>query len=161
MARTKQTPSKSSGGFAPLRQLRGKLLSAYTRAQVQSRPSKSVPPSSLPRSCDSDDDENTELTRAQRYRPTSRALREIRKYQKSCELLIRKRSFQRLVRDITRDMKADMRFQSSAMIALQEASEAFLVSLFEDTNMCAIHAGRVTIMTKDMQLARRIRGDLL
>ena len=84
---------------------------------------------------------------------------EIRKYQKSTELLIRKLPFQRLVREIAQDFKTDLRFQSSAILALQEASEAYLVGLFEDTNLCAIHAKRVTIMPKDIQLARRIRGE--
>ncbi|EMS58422.1 Histone H3.2 [Triticum urartu] len=87
------------------------------------------------------------------------ALREIRKYQKSTELLIRKLPFQRLVREIAQDFKTDLRFQSSAVSALQEAAEAYLVGLFEDTNLCAIHAKRVTIMPKDIQLARRIRGE--
>ncbi|KAL0132570.1 hypothetical protein PUN28_000374 [Cardiocondyla obscurior] len=77
----------------------------------------------------------------------------------STELLIRKLPFQRLVREIAQDFKTDLRFQSSAVMALQEASEAYLVGLFEDTNLCAIHAKRVTIMPKDIQLARRIRGE--
>ena len=94
-----------------------------------------------------------------RYRPGTVALREIRKFQKSTELLIRKLPFQRLVREIAQDYKSDLRFQSQAVLALQEASEAYLVGLFEDTNLCAIHAKRVTIMPKDMQLARRIRGE--
>ncbi|XP_008477672.1 histone H3-like [Diaphorina citri] len=64
-----------------------------------------------------------------------------------------------LVREIAQDFKTDLRFQSSAVMALQEASEAYLVGLFEDTNLCAIHAKRVTIMPKDIQLARRIRGE--
>ena len=97
--------------------------------------------------------------RHHRYRPGTVALREIRKYQKSTELLIRKRPFQRLVRQIAQDFKVDLRFQSAAILALQEASEAYLVGLFEDTNLCALHAKRVTIMPKDMQLARRIRGE--
>lgn len=84
---------------------------------------------------------------------------EIRKYQKSTELLIRKLPFQRLVREIAQDYKTDLRFQSSAVMALQEAAESYLVGLFEDTNLCAIHAKRVTIMPKDVQLARRIRGE--
>ncbi|CAG5092672.1 Similar to Histone H3 (Urechis caupo) [Cotesia congregata] len=71
------------------------------------------------------------------------ALREIRRYQKSTELLIRKLPFQRLVREIAQDFKTDLRFQSSAVMALQEASEAYLVGLFEDTNLCAIHAKRI------------------
>jgi len=82
-----------------------------------------------------------------------------RKYQKSTELLIRKLPFQRLVREIAQDFKTDLRFQSHAVLALQEASEAYLTGLFEDTNLCAIHAKRVTIMPKDIQLARRIRGE--
>ena len=94
-----------------------------------------------------------------RYRPGTVALREIRKYQKSTDLLIRKLPFQRLVREIAQDFKTDLRFQSTAILALQEASEAYLVGLFEDTNLCAIHAKRVTIMPKDIQLARRIRGE--
>ena len=64
-----------------------------------------------------------------------------------------------LVREIAQDFKSDLRFQSAAILALQEASEAYLVGLFEDTNLCAIHAKRVTIMPKDVQLARRIRGE--
>ncbi|KAJ8776321.1 hypothetical protein J1605_015619 [Eschrichtius robustus] len=96
---------------------------------------------------------------AQKRRPGTVALREIRRYQKSTELLIRKLPFQRLVREIAQDFKTDLRFQSAAIGALQEASEAYLVGLFEDTNLCAIHAKRVTIMPKDIQLARRIRGE--
>ena len=94
-----------------------------------------------------------------RYRPGTVALREIRKYQKSTDLLIRKAPFQRLVREISHDMKNNLRYQETTLLALQEASEAYLVGLFEDTNLCAIHAKRVTIMPKDMQLARRIRGE--
>uniref|UniRef100_A0A8C1NLN2 Core Histone H2A/H2B/H3 domain-containing protein n=1 Tax=Cyprinus carpio TaxID=7962 RepID=A0A8C1NLN2_CYPCA len=81
------------------------------------------------------------------------------RYQKSNKLLIRKLPFQRLVREIAQDFKTDLRFQSSTVMALQEASEGYLVGLFEDTNLCAIHAKRVTIMPKDIQLARRIRGE--
>ncbi|PNH11549.1 histone H3 [Tetrabaena socialis] len=94
-----------------------------------------------------------------RYRPGTVALHEIRKYQKSTELLIRKLPFQRLVREIAQDFKVDLCFQSQAVLALQEASEAYLVGLFKDTNLCAIHAKRVTIMPKDIQLVRRIRGE--
>ena len=83
------------------------------------------------------------------------ALREIRRYQKSTELLIRKLPFQRLVREIAQDFKTDLRFQGSAVLALQESAEAYLVGLFEDTNLCAIHAKRVTIMPKDIQYCRR------
>ena len=99
------------------------------------------------------------IKKPHRYRPGTVALREIRRYQKSTELLIRKLPFQRLVREVAQQFKSDLRFQSSAVLALQEASESYLVGLFEDTNLCAIHAKRVTIMPKDIQLARRIRGE--
>ena len=99
-----------------------------------------------------------------RYRPGTVALMEIRRYQKSHELLIRKLPFQRLVREIVLDViprgwRGDVRFQSQAIMALQEALEAYLVGLFEDSNLCAIHAKRVTIMPKDIHLARRIHGE--
>ena len=97
--------------------------------------------------------------KARRYRPGTVALRDIRKYQKSTELLIKKMPFQRLVREIAQEFRPDYRFQSAAVLALQEAAEAMLVGLFEDTNLCAIHAKRVTVMPKDMALARRIRGE--
>jgi histone H3 len=87
------------------------------------------------------------------------ALREIRRYQKSTELLIRKLPFQRLIREVAQDYKTDLRFQGSAVLALQEATESYLVGLFEDTNLCAIHAKRVTIVPRDLQLSRRIRGE--
>ncbi|XP_017721293.1 PREDICTED: histone H3.3-like, partial [Rhinopithecus bieti] len=93
------------------------------------------------------------------YRPRTVALGEIRRYQKSSQLLIWKLPFQRLVREIAQDLKTDLRFQSVAIGALQEASEAHLVDLLEDTNLCAIHAKGVTIMPKDIQLARGIRGE--
>jgi histone H3 len=99
------------------------------------------------------------VKKAHRFRPGTVALREIRRYQKSTDLLIKKLPFQRLVREIAQDYKNDLRFQALAIGALQEAAEVYLVSLFEDTNLCAIHAKRVTIMPKDMQLARRIRGE--
>ncbi|MBW0494993.1 hypothetical protein O181_034708 [Austropuccinia psidii MF-1] len=134
MARTKQTARKSTGGKAPRKQLAAKAArkSAPTTGGVK---------------------------KPHRYRPGTVALREIRRYQKSTELLIRKLPFQRLVREIAQDFKTDLRFQSSAVMALQESAEAYLVGLFEDTNLAAIHAKRVTIQPKDIQLARRLRGE--
>ncbi|KIW76898.1 hypothetical protein Z517_09342 [Fonsecaea pedrosoi CBS 271.37] len=90
----------------------------------------------------------------------ARALREVRRYQKSDRLLIPKAPFRRLVRDLTLDHMLNARFQASAIEVLQEASEAFLVGVLEDSNLCAIHAKRVTLQTKDMQLALRIRCGL-
>ncbi|PWN94822.1 histone-fold-containing protein [Tilletiopsis washingtonensis] len=105
--------------------------------------------------------------RKARFRPGTVALREIRRYQKSTDLLIQKLPFARVVREVADDFitnvydgtgGAGLRWQSSAILALQEATEAYLVHLFEDANLCAIHAKRVTIMQRDIQLARRIRG---
>lgn len=130
MARTKQTARKSTGGKAPRKQLAAKAAR------------KSAPAAGG-------------VKKPHRYRPGTVALREIRRYQKvrfrsaaiccfdslltlmmqSTELLIRKLPFQRLVREIAQDFKTDLRFQSSAVMALQESAEAYLVSLFEDTNL--------------------------
>eukprot|EP00928_Gymnodinium_smaydae_P090326 TRINITY_DN7414_c0_g1_i7.p2 TRINITY_DN7414_c0_g1~~TRINITY_DN7414_c0_g1_i7.p2 ORF type:complete len:159 (+),score=45.64 TRINITY_DN7414_c0_g1_i7:66-479(+) len=135
MARTKMTARKSTGTDLDRSQLAAK---AARKAQVA---------------------DASGIKKPHRFRPGTVALREIRKYQKSTELLIRKLPFQRLVREIAQDMKSDLKFQSQAVLALQEAAEAYLVGLFEDTNLCTIHAKRVTIMPKDMQLARRLRGE--
>ena len=94
-----------------------------------------------------------------RYRAGTVALKDIRHYQGSTALLIRKLPFQRVVREIAQDIKTDLRFQSAAILCLQEATEAYLVGLFDDANLCAIHARQVTIMPRDIQLARRIRGE--
>ena len=94
-----------------------------------------------------------------RYRAGTVALQDIRHFQKTSALLIWKLPFQRLVREITQDFKTDLRFQSAAILCLQEAAEAYLVRLFDDANVCAIHARRVTIMPKDILLARRIPGE--
>ena len=134
MARTKQTARKSTGGKTPRKQL--KMVAARKSAPARGG-----------------------VKKPHRFRPGTVALREIRRYQKSTELLIRKLPFQRLVREIAQEHKQDLRFQGSAILALQEACEAYMVSLFEDTNLAAIHAKRVTIMPRDMQLARRIRGE--
>ena len=136
MARTKQTFRKSHGVKAPRKTLASKAAR------------KSAPATGG-------------VKKPHRYRPGTVAMREIRKYQKSTDLLIRKLPFQRLVRDIAHEFKNDLRFQGSAILALQEASEAFLVSLFEDTNLLCLHAKRVTIQAKDLALARRIRGTRL
>ena len=134
MARTKQTARKSTGGKAPRKML-------ATKAARKSAPAPGG------------------IKKPHRYRPGTVALREIRKYQKSTEFLIRKAPFQRLVREITQGHKRDLHFQSSALGASQEASEVYLVGRFEDSNLCAIHAKRVTIMPKDIQLTRSIRRE--
>jgi histone H3/H4 len=94
-----------------------------------------------------------------RLRPGTKALREIKKYQKSTDLLIRRLPFGRLVREVQLNFNHEaLRWQARALEALQTAAEQYLVELFEDANLCAIHAKRVTMMVKDIQLARRIRG---
>jgi histone H3 len=125
MARTKHTARKNTGGKAPRKQVAHKAAAKKTTSAGG-------------------------VKKAHRFRPGTVALREIRRFQKSTELLIRKLPFQRLVREIAAEFKNDLRFQSSAVLALQEATEAYLVGLFEDTNLCAIHAKRVTIMPKDI-----------
>ena len=142
MARTKQTARMSTGGKAPRKELATKaarMTANFYGANFYGAGT---------------------MRRPHRYRPGTVALRQIRKYQKSTELLIRKLPFQRLVREVAQDYKCDLRFQSIAIMALQEAAEAYLVGIMEDTNLCALHAKRVTIMPKDMQLARRIRGSM-
>jgi len=132
MARTKQTARKH-----PVKALKSVLAGKKKRVYL--------------------DADGNPKKKPHRFRPGTVALREIRRYQKSTDLLLRKLPFQRLVREVAQSCKEDLRFQSSAIAALQEAAEAFLVGLFEDTNLCAVHAKRVTIMPKDMELARRIR----
>ena len=134
MVCTKQTARKSTGGKAPLKQL-------ATKATHKSAPATGG------------------VKKPHHYRPGTVALCEICCYQKSTELLICKLPFQHLVCEIAQDFKTDLCFQSSAVMALQEASEAYLVGLFEDTNLCAIHAKCLTIMPKDIQLARCICGE--
>jgi histone H3 len=152
MARTKQTARKTEAGLPPVRK---------TVATKQAR--KSAPVSGG-------------IKKPRRFRPGTVwmhlfpffaanecnlqvALREIRRFQKSTELVIRKLPFQRLVREIGQELAPSLRWQSSAIGALQEASEAFVVALLEDANRCALHAKRVTIMVKDVKLALRIRGN--
>lgn len=133
MARTKQTARRNTGVKMPRKQLATKGTKKMNAPVGIKKP--------------------------HRYRPGTVALREIRHFQKSTELLIRKLPFQRLVREIAQDYNTNLRFQSLAILAIQEAAEAYLVRLFEDTNLCALHSKRVTIMPKDMNLARRIRGE--
>jgi histone H3 len=132
MARTKQTASKSTGGKLPRKQL-------ATKAARKSAPAAGG------------------VKKPHRYRPGTVALREIRRYQKSYDLLIPKAPYMRFFREILQDKKSEMRIQAAASLAAQEMSEAVLVQRFEDSNLCAIHAKRVTVMPKDFQLAKRIQ----
>ena len=156
MARTKKTARKKTGK-SPREQLVTKNpIKKLTPAQARKNVAKA---NQAAQQNLGNPPKTGGLKRPMRYRPGTVALREIRRYQKTAELLIRKLPFNRLVREVTQDFKTDLRFQAQAIMALQEAAEAYLVRLFDDTNLCAIHAKRVTIMPKDMQLARRIRGE--
>ncbi len=134
MARTKQTTRQSTGGKAP----RHHLATMAARKQARHR---------------------GDMKKLHRNHPGTVAIREIRKYQKNTDLLIRKAPFRHLVKEIATNLKMDLQMQSMALLALQEASEAYLVCLFEDSNDCAINAKHVPIMTKDIQLAQRIQGE--
>ncbi|KAL5727073.1 centromeric histone H3 [Ranunculus cassubicifolius] len=140
MARTKQ---KSSRSTAP-------------RQSTAGRTSRTPGPSSTPGGSSSG---QRSERRPHRFRPGTVALREIRRYQKTGTLLIPMAPFVRVVREITADFSREVtRWTPEALMAIQEAAEAFLVNLFEDAQLCAIHAKRVTLMKKDWELARRIRG---
>ena len=139
MAQMKQTPKKPTGGKQPSAQLIKTAATARKKAAVLATGGVKKP---------------------HRYRPGTVALREIRRYQKSTELLIRKLPFQRFVQELAQNFsKGDWRFTADVIKAFQEAAEAYIVGIFKDTYLCAIHAKQVTIMPKDIQLARRLRGE--
>lgn len=150
MARTKDTVRKiPKHGKAPRKTLAAHVLSQKGLPQGGGDLASLMASGSRP-----------SVKKPHRYRPGTIALREIRKYQKSTDLLMPRRPFQRLVREIAGELKNEIRFQSSALMALQEGAEAYIIGLFEDTNLCAIHANRQTIMVRDIHLARRIRGEI-
>ncbi|KAL0265990.1 UNVERIFIED_CONTAM: hypothetical protein PYX00_011707 [Menopon gallinae] len=134
MARTKQTARKTTGGKAPRKQIASKA------ARKTSQPTPQT------------------ATKRTHYKPGTLALKEIRRYQNSTELLIRKLPFQRLVRNIAQQYKADVRFQGSALACVQESLETFLTYYFEMASACAVHARRVTILKRDLSLVDKIRG---
>ena len=134
MARTKQTARKSTGGKAPRKQL-------ATKSARKAGP------------------QSGGIKKPRRNKAGTVAMREIRKLQKTTELLISKRGLAELAREISQEFKTDLRWQGSAFLALQESGEAYTISVLEDANLSAIHAKRVTVMPKDIQLAQRIRGE--
>ncbi|EJW05063.1 hypothetical protein EDEG_00844 [Edhazardia aedis USNM 41457] len=136
MARTKQTARKSTGGKAPRKQLTSKAAR------------KSAPEPS-----------SAAIKTHRKFKPGTVAAREIRKYQKSIELLIRKQPFQRLVKNVAAKMKTDVRFQGPSHICIQESAENFMTSFFESANLCVKHSNRVTLMVKDMILVAKIKYD--
>ncbi|KAK6183526.1 hypothetical protein SNE40_010996 [Patella caerulea] len=143
MARTKQAPYRN--GYTPENPVQ-KIFASKIKAHNNKRRS---------------DVEIKAKKKTKRYRPGFRAIKEIRAYQRSTKLLINKLPFQRLVKDITETHFPGLRMQTAALAlaALQEATESYIVGLFEDVNICAIHAKRVTVMPMDMKLALRLRGD--
>ena len=135
MARTKRTTRKSTSGAPTLSKNEVRRL-AKARAEARHRGGKEL---------------RTDAPKPRRYRPGTVALQEIRRYQRSTELLIRRAPFDCLIRELVQDLQHgghELRVSPAAVTALQEAAEAYLVLLFEDTNLCAIHAKRVTIMQK-------------
>lgn len=147
MTRTKQTAKKSTSGKHKISQrIADKVMQikSFSRKDSEEKRGK-----------------KEKMKKLKRYRPGQLALQDIRKYQNSTNLLIPKLCFQRLVREISQKIANktfDFRYQAVALLALQEAAEAYLCSLFEDTNLCAIHAKRVTILPRDISLALRVRG---
>ncbi len=160
MARVKQTARKTIGGkghrFTMLSAARQRAVEGAATQAAAAAPRRQL--GAAPRLILG---AGGGVKKPHRYRPGTVALREIRRFQKTTELLIRKAPFQRLVREIAQKISKnkDLRFQSLAVLALHEASEAYMVGMFEDTNLCALHAKRVTIMPRDMLLARRLRGE--
>lgn len=143
MARTKETRQKAVLGGSRREYVRDREKLKRRRYRIEDQEAAAAAP-----------------VRVQRYRPGERARQEIRRYQSSYELLLRKLPFARLVRSIARRLEPDgppLRFQASALLALQEASEAMLVGMFENANLCAMYGKRVTILLKDIHLARRIQ----
>lgn len=142
MTRAKQSEKQSEGGKAPRAHVAAKAMKKPMKAPAEIKPQEA----------------GEKKVRRHRFHPGTVALREIRRYQKSTDLLMRKLPFQRLVREIAEETRSEQRFQASALAALQEASEAYLVELLEDANVVTIHAKRVTVMGKDLLVVKRLRG---
>ena len=145
MARTKQKARKSASGIPMLSRNEARRL-AVVRAEARCTGGKEL---------------RTDGPKPRRYRPGTVALWEIRRYQRSTELLVRRVPFDHLVRELVQDLWRGgcvLRILPAAITALQEAAEAYLVLFFKDTNLCTIHKC-VTIMPKDIQLAQRICGE--
>ena len=171
MARVKQTARKTIGGkahrFSMLTNLRNQQAAAdAAQAAAQAAPRRHAAAARAAAAAQAAPRRQLGgiggVKKPHRYRPGTVALREIRRFQKTTELLIRKAPFQRVVREIAHKLfpNKDLHFQSLAVLALHEASEAYMVGMFEDTNLCALHAKRVTIMPRDIFLARRLRGEI-
>lgn len=168
--------TKGSSGFNATKELnanRKNEVKKKHKQPVTSTPKQAAdvempPPTSVPKKTNTtakattDEGKKNRSYSKRRFRPGTRALMDIRKYQKSTDLLIPRSPFSRFIREIVASevqFGQDFRFQSSALLAIQESAECYLAQLFEDCQLCAIHAKRVTVMVSDMKLARRIRGE--
>jgi histone H3/H4 len=142
MARTKQTARKSTGTPKPLAATGGKA----PRKQLVSKAARKTAGAS------------EGAAKKHRYKPGTVALREIRRYQKSTDTLIRRLPFQRLCRQICRELTSghEIRFQSAALRAIQEATEAYILTIFENARLSSIYAKRSTILPRDLLLVQRI-----
>ena len=149
--RKSNSPQKQTPG-TPVRDRKTAVMGKTPREAKKSKPLRKQSRQGVPTS-------KQNVKKLHCYHPGTVALHEIHRYQKSTDLLIQKLPFQHLIREIAQDFKTDLCFQSSTIMALQEAAEYYLVGLFEDTNLCCIHAKHVTIMLKDIQLAHRIWGE--
>ena len=164
MARTKQNARIGEGrsatsGKAPRKHIAKMAADLEMQKQMQKQLQKMKKKTAAAAAAGGGDDGGK---KKHKWHAGTVALREIRRYQKSTELLVKKLPFARLVREIAQEQASDdngLRFQSSAIAALHEAAEKYLINIFEGTNLAAIHANRVTIMPKDMQLARSLGGD--
>merc|ERR1712110_1313398 len=169
MARTKQTARKSTGGKAPRKAIASRPMMSWGTAPTLSSEPVTMVSTASPFGVSPTSGFSvvpaarkavfSGVKKPHRFRPGTVALREIRRYQKSSELLLPNRAFERLVREVAQNYKSDLRFNLNAVKALQHASEHYLVGLLEDSNLCAIHARRTSVQCKDLQLARRIHGE--
>lgn len=151
MARTKQSAHRFTGGKHIRRKAKAKEFT--TEDSTTPQPNTELGDGII------EQQTQTKERKPHKYRPGTVALRQIRSYQRAVNLLIPKLPFQRLCRDIAKDIRPDLRFQAAAVEAIQESAEAYIISVFEDANLCAIHARRVTMMARDIRLARRLRSD--
>ncbi|KAI0492625.1 hypothetical protein KFK09_026901 [Dendrobium nobile] len=169
MVKTKH--SSNSGRAGPRRRLGSNQTPVQRQQETESRDTTYAPESNRavggaenagqPHDGGTRDEEAGEARRRvkHRFKPGTVALKEIRKLQKTWNNLIPAAAFIRIVKDMTFFYSKEVnRWRAEALVALQEAAESFVIELFEDANLCAIHAKRVTLMQKDLHLARRIGG---
>ena len=151
MARIKKNTARrmiggrmSVGGKAPMKPMAIKMAARKLEIQVQAQ---------------AEADQQSARPKRHRFKPGPLTIQEIRRYQDATVPILRKKPFVKLVKELSRDFKRELRYQSISMNALAEASEAFLVKMFEEADLCAKHGKRKEITPKDIKLARRLRGE--